>query len=115
MRAVSADDASGPTDSPGLIVVIDHARASVYRVDLSADTAHGITPYDPWRVLHHLGREMRDEDRDGDRDEAYPDDERFFEQTAAAVSSAGRIVVIGHGKARATSPITIPSTQKTRT
>jgi len=78
----------------GLIVVIDHAGAKVYRIDRSADDAQGVIPFDPQHLLHHLERKRRDEDRD----ETYPDDEHFFEQVATAVSSGGEIVVIGHGK-----------------
>jgi hypothetical protein len=85
-------DAAAP--APSLIVVIDHAGAKVYKVDRSAEGGHGVTAYDPRHLLHHLERKLHDEDRD----EIYPDDERFFEQVADAVSAGGEIVVIGHGK-----------------
>jgi hypothetical protein len=99
-RAGWSPDASATTrvapaaDALGLIVVIDHAGAMVYRIDPSADDKHGVTSYDPKHLLHHLERKMRDEDRD----ETYPDDERYFERIAAAVASGAKIVVIGHGK-----------------
>jgi hypothetical protein len=92
--------ASGPPNADAappdlrLIVVIDHAGAKVYRIDRSADGDHGVTAYDPKHLIHHLERKMRDEDRD----ETYPEDQRFFEQVAAAISGGGEIVVIGHGK-----------------
>jgi hypothetical protein len=85
-------DAAAPELS--LIVVIDRAGAKVYRIDRSVDGGHGVTAYDPKHLLHHLERKMHDEDRD----ETYPDDERFFEQVADAMSAGGEIVVIGHGK-----------------
>ena len=87
-------NASPVTPEPSLIVVIDHAGAKVYKIDRSVDSGHGVTDYDPKHLLHHLERKMRDEDRE----EAYPEDERFFEQVADAVSAGGEIVVIGHGK-----------------
>jgi hypothetical protein len=79
---------------PGLIVVIDHAGAKVYRIDRAVDGGHGVTEPDPKHLLHHLERKKHD----ADRDETYPDDERFFEQVADAVSDGGQIVLIGHGK-----------------
>jgi len=86
--------ADAATPAPSLIVVIDHAGAKVYRIDRSADGGQGVTAYDPQHLLHHLEHKTRDEDRD----ETYPQDERFFEQVAEAVSAGGEIVVIGHGK-----------------
>jgi hypothetical protein len=94
----SPDAAPSPVHAqaavPGLIVVIDHAGAKVYHIDLAADDAHGVTAYDPSHLLHHLERKHHD----ADRDETDPDDERFFAQVAAAVAKGGEIVVIGHGK-----------------
>jgi hypothetical protein len=87
-----ADADAAPTS--GLIVVIDHAGAKVYRIDPSTDDGQGVMADDPRRLLHHLERKRHDEDRD----ETYPDDELFFEQVANAVASGGEIVVIGHGK-----------------
>jgi len=86
--------AASAADALSLIIVIDHAGAKVYRLDQSADDKHGITAHDPQHLLHHLERKMRDEDRD----EIYPDDERYFESIAAVVSTGAEIVVIGHGK-----------------
>jgi len=99
-RAGWSPDAPAPASAApaaeglSLIVVIDHAGAKVYRVDRSADEKHGLSAYDPRHLLHHVERKMRDEDRD----ETYPDDERYFESIAAAVSPGAEIVVIGHGK-----------------
>ena len=90
-ESVSTD---GAALDPSLIIVIDHAGAKVYRIDRAADDSHGVAAYDSKHLLHHLERKMRDEDRE----ETYPDDERFFEQVANAASAGGQIVVIGHGK-----------------
>jgi hypothetical protein len=80
--------------TPGLIVVIDHAGAEIYRIDRAADGETAITVRD----RRHLPRQAEPKTRDQDRDEGYPDDRRFFERIAAAVSAGGEIVVIGHGK-----------------
>jgi hypothetical protein len=103
-RAGWSPDAAPPTTAeaaapepsrlePGLIVVVDHAGARIYTMDRSV-AGHGVIADDPRHLLHHIERKRRDEDRD----ETYPDDERFFEQIAGAVSAGGEIVVIGHGK-----------------
>jgi hypothetical protein len=78
---------------PGLIVVIDHAGAKVYRIDADSDGEHEAAP-EPKHLLHHVDRKAHDKDRE----ETYPNDERFFEGVAAAASGNGKIVVIGHGK-----------------
>jgi hypothetical protein len=85
-------DAAAP--EPRLVVVIDHAGAKVFSVDPSVDGGRGANADDARHFLHHLERKMRDEDRN----ETYPEDERFFEQVADAMSAGGEIVVIGHGK-----------------
>ena len=87
-------NAKAAASAPSLIVIIDHDGAKVYQIDRSIDAGHGVTSYDPKHLLHHLERKMRDEDRD----ETYPEDERFFEQVANALSAGSEIVVIGHGK-----------------
>jgi len=94
--SASASPPSGEAaePAPSLIVVIDHAGAKVYKIDRSAPDGHGVSAYDPRHLLHHLEHKMRDQDR-GETD---PDDERFFEQVANALSAGGEIVVIGHGK-----------------
>jgi hypothetical protein len=77
-----------------LIVIIDHAGARVFRIDLADDDRKGITPFDPKHMLHHIARKLQE----ADRDESRPEDTRFFDAIAAAVSTGGDIVVIGHGK-----------------
>ena len=78
----------------GLIVAIDHAGAKIYRIDPSADAGGDAVPGDERRLLHHLNRKGHDHDRE----ETSPEDERFFEEVAHALSGGGAIVVIGHGK-----------------
>ena len=96
-RAGWAPDAAAPApaaEAPeGLIVVIDHAGAALYRCD--GGSSH---EQDREHPSHRLERNMRPERHDADRDEREPDDDRFFEGVAAALASADRIVVIGHGK-----------------
>ena len=96
-RAGWAPDAAAPAptaaETVGLIVVIDHAGATLYRGD--GGTSHD---QDRQQPLRHFARGMRPERHDADRDEKEPDDDRFFEGVAAALAPAGRIVVIGHGK-----------------
>jgi hypothetical protein len=99
-RAGWSPDAAVPSPAdpaeaaPGLIIVIDHTDARIYRIDRAVDDRRAITAYDPKHLLHHLERKMHDEDRG----EAFPDDEAFFERIADAASSGGEIVVVGHGK-----------------
>jgi hypothetical protein len=99
-RAGWSPDASAPPKAEAahtamaLIVVIDHAGAKIYRVDRSPEGSHDGGAPDPQHLVHHLERKAHDEDRE----ETYPDDERFFEGIADAVSAGGDIVVIGHGK-----------------
>lgn len=92
-KGETAQDGAAP-EATRLIIVIDHAGARIFRIDLADDDRHGITPYDPKHLLHHIERKLRD----ADRDETYPEDTRFFDDVAAAVSQGGEIVVIGHGK-----------------
>jgi hypothetical protein len=82
-----------PVASPGLIIVIDHAGARLYRIDRAEDDRRGITAHDPEHLSRHLERKRHDEDRG----EAHPDDELFFERIATAAAAGGEIVVIGHG------------------
>jgi hypothetical protein len=88
-----APGAAGP-EAPRLIIIIDHAGARVFRIDLADNDRHGITPFDPKHLLHHIERKLHD----ADRDETYPEDTHFFDAVAAAASTGGEIVVIGHGK-----------------
>lgn len=81
-----ADDPA-PRDT---VVVIDHAGARVF----FATTSDDATPQEVHHLLHDTDRSQHD----ADRSETYPADTRFFEDSAEALSGAGRIVVIGHAK-----------------
>ncbi len=95
-------DADAPTppaaETVGLIVVIDHAGATLYRAEGGRGDGGTAHDQDRQHPLQHLARDMRPERHDADRDEKEPDDDRYFESVAAALAPAGRIVVIGHGK-----------------
>ena len=90
--ALSADAFEAP--APRLIVVIDHAGARIHSLRDTADETGAITDLAP----RHVPRDPQSKPRDADREEIDPDDERFFEGVAAALSEGGDIVVIGHGK-----------------
>ncbi|MEP7209629.1 MAG: hypothetical protein ABI740_02225 [Alphaproteobacteria bacterium] len=75
--------------SPGIIIVIDHAGA----------TLHAMGPVGSAQPVEtHVARHIEREAPDRDRDEMFPEDLHFFETVARAVTAGGRIVVIGHGK-----------------
>lgn len=82
--------------SPGVIVVIDHAGAKVFKLG-TGDEGEPMTSTDHTpvrRLVHQIERE----DHDRDRDETFPEDTRFFDQVAVALGRQGKIVLIGHGK-----------------
>lgn len=78
------------------IIVIDHADAKIYQVAEPDD--------DPIRqpvvveTSQHLLHDVDRKQHDADRDEIYPQDERFFEAIIRAIPPGGQIVIIGHGK-----------------
>jgi hypothetical protein len=89
-----AANGDAPLEMPRLIIIIDHAGARVFRIDLADEGQHGISAHDPKHLLHHLERRAHD----ADRDETYPDDDDFFASVASALETGGEIVIIGHGK-----------------
>ncbi len=99
-RAGWSPDAPPATDaqntSPNSIIVIDHAGAKIYQVAISSGggSGHAIAVEHSKHVLH----EVDPKQHDADRDERYPDDERFFEAVVGAIAFGGSIVIIGHGK-----------------
>jgi hypothetical protein len=84
-NASATPDAEAPAPEPGLIVVIDHAGARVYAIDDGATD-------EPKHLLHHLERKQHD----ADREETYPEDDKFFEQVANALATGGPIVPPHH-------------------
>lgn len=81
---------------PNIIVVIDHAGASVFRTvpARAGASAHEIAPDAPQRFRHQVDRE----EHDADRKEKYPQDTAFFEQIAVVCKTGDRIALIGRGK-----------------
>ena len=81
--------------APALMVVVDHHGARIYRIDAASAHPAGreIRPYDPHHFLHHLTH--RDQSRE--RGQRAPEEAAFYQQIAAALASAGRIIVVGHG------------------
>lgn len=77
--------APSPATAPALIVAIDHDGARIHRLDDPAPAHH---------IRHHIERQQADEDRQ----ETYPDDEKFFESVATSLADGGPIVLISHGK-----------------
>jgi hypothetical protein len=84
------------SERPDLLVVIEHHRARLYRLEVrSADqAAHVIEPYDPHHFLHHLSHK----DQSRESGQRAPEDPAFYETVARALVLGGRIVVIGHGR-----------------
>ena len=91
-------DPKAPTESPDLLVAIDHHEARIYRLDLHAHDPAGntIRPYDPHHFLHHLAHkdQLRQQ---GQRAAEAPSFYEAIAQALAAGPPGGRIVVVGHG------------------
>lgn len=81
--------------SPDLMVTVDHHEARVYHLDVGSHdrSKHAIKPYDPHHFLHHLSHK----DQPRERGQRAPEDAGYYEEIAAALATAGRIVVVGHG------------------
>jgi hypothetical protein len=82
--------------APSLLVAIDHHGARLYQIDIASTDAseHAIKPYDPHHFLHH----MRHKDQSRESGQKQAEDPSFYVRIAEAAASAGRIVLIGHGK-----------------
>jgi hypothetical protein len=74
---------------------VDHHGTKIFDVDVSpADASdHVIRPYDPHHFLHHLVHK----DQLREQGQRAPEESAYYEDIAAAVALAGRIVVVGHG------------------
>jgi hypothetical protein len=76
------------------IVVIDHHAAHIFSdPGESPQEAATITPYDPHHFHHHLVH-RKEAHYEGDR---VPEETSFYEEVAAALTSANEIVLVGHG------------------
>lgn len=82
--------------SPSLLVAVDHHGTKIYHIDLSpSDSAeHVIRPYDPHHFLHH----MKHQDQSRERGQKPTEETSYYAQIAEPLATAGRIVVVGHGK-----------------
>jgi hypothetical protein len=78
-----------------VVVVIDHHAAHIFRDsgESRPQDAVGITPYDPHHFHHHLVH-RKEAHYEGER---VPEETSFYEEVAAALTSANEIVLIGHG------------------
>jgi hypothetical protein len=91
----TATPRAAPPAMPDLMVVIDHHEARIYNVDTRSDehSMHSIKPYDPHHFQHHLAHKGQSQEP-GQRT---PEDIHYYEQIAQALTSAGRIILVGHG------------------
>jgi hypothetical protein len=78
-----------------LLVVVEHHEARLYRLAVQSINPEDdvILPHDPHHFLHHLAHK----DQSRERGQRASEEASFYERIAAAVVSAGRIVVLGHG------------------
>jgi hypothetical protein len=91
----AAPVAEAPSPHLATIIVIDHAGAKIYQVAEPDDAIRQpVVVEASQHVLHDVDRKQHD----ADRDEIYPQDERFFEAITRAIAPGGQIVIIGHGK-----------------
>ena len=93
-EAVAHPDLAPPT----LIVVVNHYGAKIYRVhSTSGDaTAKEIHPYDPHRLLHHLMRKKKSDEKGKHETEQMA----FYERVAGALAAGGKLIVLAHGEAK---------------
>jgi hypothetical protein len=75
-----------------MVVAVDHHRARIFTIDDSG-AARTLRPYDPHHFLRHLTHRPERELR-GQRE---PEEPAYYEQIAAALAPARRIVLLGHG------------------
>lgn len=80
---------------PSVMVVVDHHEARLYAISSTSteDSKLEIKPYDPHHFLHHLTHK----DQSREQGQRAPEDPSFYERIAQAISTDGRIVVVGHG------------------
>ncbi len=81
-----------------LMVVVDHHGAKIYHVQSgSGDSSpHAITPYDPHHFLHHLTHK----DQPREEGQRASEDPSFYRRIGDVLATAGRILVVGHGKGK---------------
>jgi hypothetical protein len=76
-------------------VAIDHHGARFYKLDADSTgvTPAAVKPYDPYHFLHHLTHR----DQTQEKGQRAPEDLTFYQRVADDLSTARRIVVVGHG------------------
>lgn len=78
------------------LIVVDHHEARIYRLDpaiVGGETETTLRPYDPKGYIHHLSHK-----EDGNyRGQRAPEDLGYYDRIAAAVVSAPRVAIVGHG------------------
>jgi hypothetical protein len=97
-QAGAESPSSTSAQSHRTVVVIDHHGAHIYG-DAAAGKPHegtAVTPYDPHHFHHHLVH-RKEAHYEGDR---VPEETSFYEEIAAALASAGEIILIGSGKGK---------------
>jgi hypothetical protein len=78
---------------PDVVVAVDHHQARLYTIEGATESARTLRPYDPHHFLHHLTHRQEKELR-GQRE---PEEPSYYSQITAALASARRIVLVGHG------------------
>jgi hypothetical protein len=79
--------------TPDMVVAIEHHQTRLFTIAGASEIARTLRPYDPHHFLHHPSHRQNRELR-GQRE---PEEPSYYSQVAAALASARRIVVLGHG------------------
>ena len=79
--------------APDMVVAIDHHQTRLFTIEGASETARTLRPYDPYHFLHHLSH-RQDLELRGQRE---PEEPSYYSQIAAALATARRIVLLGHG------------------
>ncbi len=74
------------------LVVIDHREARIYRSEMSGTAPERILPHEPSDYFRHAHNS-----KDFTRGREKPDPNTFFEPVAAALKTAGKILLFGTG------------------
>jgi len=78
-----------------VMVVLDHHGAKLFHIDpvSSEHRDEELRPYDPHHFLHQLAHK----DQSREKGQRAPEDPEYYRRIGAALVSAGRIVIVGHG------------------
>lgn len=87
-------DTAAPGSAGDVLVVVDHHETRLFQLEGSGEPIQRtLRPYDPHHFLHHLAHKKESHYK-GQR---APEDDAFYGQIAAALQSAKRILILGHG------------------